>query len=284
MATSRTRSQPPPPGGRGRREPAAPVAPTPPRPWFRALPRAQSPLLALVVLLAVGVLAVGAAAGRPALAAGVLVVQLILGLCWLTLLQATLATGVLVGLAALACDTLLLRDESADAGSVAGVVGVAVFVAIAAQLARRQRRDVTGGLASSLSGVLLVAAAALLLPIRQFDQGQEVILTALVGVAVALVVARIVPGPALLIRAAGLVLAVVVAGRFGVASQDLSAGAAAGTAAAAAALALVVDLGMLRLRGEVGQRQRAALRPVAALLPVVAAVPAVYVAGWIIGG
>lgn len=275
-------------GSRGRPDLATAGATPTARPAGRGLlpvvPRAVSPFVALLGLLAAGVLATGTAAGRPALAVAVLLVQLVLGLCWLTVLQASLATGALVGLAALVCDTLLLRDGDADAGSLAGVVGLAMLVAIAAQLLRRNRRDVTAGLAAALSGVVLVAAASLLLPLRQFAQGQEVTLTALVAVAVALVVARLLPGPPLPVRGLGLVLAVVVAARFGATSQELSGVAAAATALVAAGFALVVDLGVVRLAGDVGRRQRPALAPVAGLLPVVAAVPGVYLVGWIVGG
>jgi hypothetical protein len=235
------------------------------------------------MLLGAGALATGMAAGRPALAAAVLVVQLVLGLCWLTLLQATLATGSLVGLAALACDSLLLRTERADAGSVAGVIGLAFLAAIGSQLLRRGRREVTAGIAAALSGVVLVASAALILPLRQFASGREIALTALVATAVALVGARLVPGPGLVIRGGSLLVAVVVGARFGATVQDLSTVTALTTAALAGLVALVIDLGVLRLSGTVGRRQLPALRPVAALLPVVATLPVVYVIGWIVG-
>jgi hypothetical protein len=234
------------------------------------------------MLLGTGALATGVAAGRPALAAAVLIVQLVLGLCWLTLLQATLATGVLVGLAALACDSLLLRTDQADAGSIAGVVGLAFLAAIASQLLRRGRREVTVGIAAALSGVVLVAATALILPLRQFASGREIALTALVATAVALVGARLVPGPGLLVRAVSLLVAVGVGARFGVTVQDLWVGTAVTSAALAGVFALVIDLGVLRLSGAIGRRQLPALRPVAALLPVVATLPVVYVVGWIV--
>ncbi len=248
-----------------------------------SLPPARSPLIALVMLLGTGALATGVAAGRPALAAAVLVVQLVVGLCWLTLLQASLATGVLVGLAALACDSLLLRTDRADAGSVAGVVGLAFLAAIGSQLLRRGRREVTAGIAAALSGVVLVASAALILPLRQFGSGQQIALTGLVATAVALVGARIVPGPGFAVRGVSLVVAVVVGARFGVAVQELSVVTALVTAVLAGLVALVIDLGVLRLSGAIGLRQLPALRPVAALLPVVATIPVVYVVGWIVG-
>jgi hypothetical protein len=241
-------------------------------------------LIAFAALVGTGLLATGAAAGRPALAAAVLIVQLVLGLCWLAALQASLATAVLVGLAALACDVLLLRNERATAGSTAGVLGLAMLAAIVVQLLRRQRRDVTSGLAAALSGVVLVNAASLALPLRQFDAGRAVLLTALVAVAVAMVVARLVPGPQLPVRLVSLLVAVGVAARYGSTTEDLWVVTALGAAAAAAAFALVVDLGVVRMSRDVGPGPRLALRPVAALLPVVAAFPAVYVIGWIVGG
>lgn len=247
------------------------------------LPSAHSPLIAFAALLGSALLAAGSEAGRPALAAAVLVVQLILGLCWLTVLQASLSTAALVGLAALASDVLLLRSERATAGSTAGVLGLAMLAAIGAQLLRRRRRDVTSGLAAALSGVVLVTAVSVALPLRQFPSGTEVALTALVATAVALVGARLLPGPALLVRGLCFLVAVVAAARFGATTEDLSAGAALGTAAAAAAFALSVDLGVVRMGPIVAARQQPALRPVAALLPVVAALPAVYVIGWIVG-
>ncbi|MDQ1632690.1 MAG: hypothetical protein QOC80_2662 [Frankiaceae bacterium] len=289
-----SRRVPPPPGARpvGTRPdtpadstagPARTGPATGGRHGLASLPPGRSPLIALVMLLGAGALATGMAAGRPALAAAVLVVQLVLGLCWLTLLQATLATGSLVGLAALACDSLLLRTERADAGSVAGVIGLAFLAAIGSQLLRRGRREVTAGIAAALSGVVLVASAALILPLRQFASGREIALTALVATAVALVGARLVPGPGLVIRGGSLLVAVVVGARFGATVQDLSTVTALTTAALAGLVALVIDLGVLRLSGTVGRRQLPALRPVAALLPVVATLPVVYVIGWIVG-
>jgi hypothetical protein len=266
----------------------APATPAPaPRSFpgavFAELPSARSPLVALTGLLGIGLLATGMAAGRPALAAAVLLVQLLLGLCWLVVLQASLSTAALVGLTALGCDSLLLRKE-ADAGSVAGILGLAMLAAIVAQLLRRQRREVTAALAATMSGAVLVAAVSLLLPLRQFSSGKQVGLTALVAVAVAVVVARVVPGPAVLVRSAGLAAATAVGARYGATTGNLSAAAGLGIAAAAAAFALIVDLGVVRMSPEIGVRQRPALRPVAALLPVAAVVPAVYVLGWVIGG
>lgn len=254
------------------------------RHWLLTPAPARSPLVALAALLGAGLLATGAAAGRPALAAAVLLVQLVLGLCWLAALQASLATAALVGLAALACDVLLLRNERATAGSTAGVLGLAMLAAIVAQLLRRRRRDVTSGLAAALSGVVLVSAASLALPLRQFSSGRGVLFTALVAVAVAMVVARLLPGPQLPVRAAGLVAGVVVAARYGATTEDLWVGTALAVAGTAAVLALVVDLGVVRMSREVGPGQRSALRPVAALLPLTAALPAIYVLGWIVGG
>lgn len=250
----------------------------------RGLPSAQSPLVALLALVGTGLLATGAAAGRPALAAAVLVIQLLLGLCWLTVLQASLTTAALVGLAALACDSLLLRSDRADAGSMAGVLGLALVTAIVAQLLRRRRRDVTAGLVAALSGVVLMAAAALPLALRPFEDGPDIALVALVAIAVALVAARLLPGPALPVRAGALLLAVVVGGRYGIVNGAVDGGPAAALSAAAAAFALVVDLGVVRMSTDVGRGQLAALRPVAGFLPVVAALPAVYVGAWILSG
>lgn len=250
----------------------------------RGLPSAQSPLVALLALVGVGLLATGAAAGRPALAAAVIVIQLVLGLCWLAILQASLSTAALVGLAALACDSLLLRSDRADAGSMAGVLGLAALTAIVAQLLRRRRREVTAGLVAALSGVVLMATTALPLAMRQFEDGEDITLVALVAIAVALVTARLLPGPALPVRVGALVLAVVVGGRYGIETGGVDGGAAAALSAAAAAFALVVDLGVVRMSTDVGRGQLAALRPVAGLLPVVAALPVVYLGGWILGG
>lgn len=274
MATSRARA------GDGA---AAETPERTPKPRGYVVPPAQSPLVAFGALVGVGVLAGGTEAGRPALAVAVLLVQLILGLCWLVLLQASLATAALVGVAALAGDVLLLRSERATAGSTAGVLGLAMLAAIGSQLFRRRRRDVTSGLAAALSGVVLVLAVGVVLPLRQMPSGTAVALTALVAIAVAVVGARLVPGPALPVRVVSLLVAVVVAARYGATTEDLSAGAAVAAALAAGAFALVVDLGVVRMERLVAARQRPALRPAAALLPVVAALPAVYVVGWIVG-
>jgi hypothetical protein len=244
-------------------------------------PRSRSPLLAFAALVGSAVLAAGTAAGRPALAVAVLLVQLVLGLCWLVVLGAPLLTAVLVGLAALASDSVLLRDRDATAGSVAGVLGLAMLASIVQQLARRGRRDVTDGFGTAVSGVVLVAAVSLLLPLRELESGQAVALTALVAVAVAVVVARLLPGPLLPVRIAALVLGALVGGRYGAASEELAAGWALAAAAAAGAAAVVIDLGVVRMGPEVASRQQSALRPVAALLPVVAALPVAYVVGWV---
>jgi hypothetical protein len=236
------------------------------------------------VLCASALICLGLASGRPALAAAVLVVQVLLGLFWLVVLGAPLATAVLVGLAGLAADSVLLRSRTTTAGSVAGVLGLAMLAAIVQQLLRRNRRDVTEGFATAASGVVLVIATSLLLPLRESAQGEGVALTALVGVAVGVVVARLLPGPLLPVRLAALLAAALVGGRYGAAVESLEAVRALATAAAAAAAALVMDLGMVRLAGEVDARQVAALRPVAVLLPLVAAVPVAYVVGWALAG
>src|SRR4051794_39181297 len=123
---------------------------------FREAP-ARSPAAALAALLGAAVLAAGVAGGRPALAAAILGVQVVLGLGWLMALRASLPTAALVGVAALACDALLLRSTRADAGSVAGVLGLALLAAMLLQLFRRNRNDVTAGLAAAVSGVVLMA-------------------------------------------------------------------------------------------------------------------------------
>ena len=93
--------------------------------------------------------------------------------------------------------------------------------------------------------------------------------------------ARLVPGPAELVRA-GVARSSpsLAAARYGATAEDLSAGAALLAGGAAAAFALVVDLGVVRdgrRGGAHGNERRCG--PVAALLPVVAALPAVYRVG-----
>jgi hypothetical protein len=94
----------------------------------------------------------------------------------------------------------------------------------------------------------------------------------------------LVPGPSLPVRLAALVVAVLVAGRFGAADEEMAAVWALAVGLASALAALVIDLGVVRITPGVGVRLRPPMTSVAALLPVVAAVPVAYAIGWIMGG
>ena len=211
-------------------------------------------------LAAAGLLAGAAAWGRPALALALALVQLAVAVGWTGQLERDRSLLVLPALTGLVADAVLLADRSRAEGTVVAVIGLAFVAALVQQLARHPRRRVTAQLASVVSAVFLVALAALLLPLRQLEHGTTAALALLAGAAFAVVVARVLPLPAVPARLAG-VAAAALAGALdgwgaasgtssGTAAGRLTPWEAAGVAAAAGLAAAVVDLALWQARAD----------------------------------
>ena len=235
-----------------------------------------------VAAAVVGVLlAVLSVPGPGLLTVGVGALQLLLVLTVVVVVDAPARGGVvlLALVAAAAADTVVLRDNG-HVDDLAGVVALALVAALLHQLTRRGRTEVTRSLADTLLAVVLSAAAACLLALRDGTGGRAGAFTALAAAAAFLLLHRVFRGlPALLL---GLVAGAAVGALVGVASDDLpvAGGALLGLAAAAAVAVadrLVTSARVRAGRGE--RRRRAALRPVSVLLPYAVLGPVALVAG-----
>lgn len=238
-----------------------------------------------------------ATVNSEALAGGVFVVQLILVLAFLALVDAPGSGGAFVvaaGAAAVA-DAVVLTSNGRVSG-LAGVIGVALVVALLHQLLRRGRIRVTESLADTLVAVVLAVAAASLIALRMAGGGRDAVVVCLAAGAGALLAGRlgdrILPRPALALGAnrgwpglllalgAGAAAAVAVAGDTGPVAG--SRGALLGLAVAATVSAgdLAVDLGAAELTaGRRDARRVSALMPAGLVLPFAALAPIAYVAG-----
>lgn len=171
----------------------------------------------LVTAIAALILIGGNAAGRPGLAAAVIVVQIVLGAAWLLEFSMGIDAAVLVTAAFVASDIVLLRTRTPTGGSIAGVLGLSVIAVLFHQIARRgaNNRGVTETVAITLSVITLGSALTLLFPLRVLADGRWTVLVGVVTAAAAQVVVRLVPGPDALRRVAGLVAAGLVGLAFG---------------------------------------------------------------------
>jgi hypothetical protein len=228
-----------------------------------------------------GLLAVAALAhGRAALAAGLFLVQVLLGAGWVGLLElpGTPALLSLVVLCALAGDASLVVRGGARLGGLTAVLAATFVVGLVVQLANRHRRLPTQSLAGLASGGLIVLAAASLLGLHDGPAGRRATVVCLVAVAGACLAARVVPaGRAALAPLAGLVVAALVGLALGAAFPAVGKGygtllgLAAGGAATIAALAIdPVTTGGPHAR-------RSGVVP--ALFPLASAAPAAYLLG-----
>lgn len=274
------------------------TAPTP------TIPRSQQPAPrpsaltqgaggALICGVLVGLSYVGP---RP-LAAGILVLQLLLILGFLALVDAPAAGGAFLVAAAatVAADAVILLSDGRVSG-LAGVVGLAMILSLVHQLLRPGRTRVTESIADTLVAVVLAVSVIPIVALRMDSGGDEAVLVCLVAGAAALLAGRlgdqVLPRPALALGAtrgwpglllglgAGAAAAVAVAGDTGQVAGTRGAllGLAVGASVAAADLA--VDLGAAELTaGRRDVRRVEALRPVGLLLPVAALAPVAFVAG-----
>ncbi len=261
--------------------------PAPRRPlWLQGLgPAAVAAVLLLLSLL-----------GPVPVLLGVAVLQLVLALGVLVLLDAP-SSGAAFGLAVVAAAagdaSVLGSDGSVDA--LAGVLALSLVAALLLQIARKDRARVTESLAHTLLAVLLVAAAACLIAVRDRPGGDAALLVGLAAAGTALLVARLVdlvnskpllvPGASrgwagmVLGLATGAVVAAVVAGAGDAVTGGQ--GALIGLAVTATALAadLAADLSAVTLRNGPGDSRRVrALTPVAFLLPYAALAPVLLLA------
>ena len=164
-------------------------------------------------------LVAGNAAGRPGLAAAVIVLQIVLGAAWLLEFSMGIDAALIVAVALAASDVVMLRTRTATGGSIAGVLGLSVIAVLFHQIARRGRdgsgRGVTETVAITLAAVVLGSALTLLLPLRELADGRWTVLVGVVTAASAQIVVRLIPGPDAPRRVAGLVAAGVVGLAFG---------------------------------------------------------------------
>ena len=274
--------------------PASPTAGPPASPTLTVSSLPAALAAALIAALLVGVMLVG----RPPAAAAVLVLQVSFAVGWLGLVGSSVGLGdlALVTAAAVAADVILLHSRHADPGSLAAVIGLSYVAALLRQLARRQRTDVTSALVATASGVALVCAPSVLLPLGAGDSGRAVAAAGLLGAAAALVLGALVdrvallavPGAAPAAGIAGLLLGIGVALAVGVAmahtvagGRALGDGDALGVAAASAVAALAARVAVSRAAP---QGRVLGLHAVAAGLPVLVAVPVAYAAGRLLLG
>ncbi len=229
----------------------------------------------------------GNAAGRPALAVAVILVQLVLVAAWLGFCEASADAAVLVGLAVAATDAVLLRHRSSTPGAIVGVIGLSVIVVLFHQLVRRDPRGVVRAVSVSLAAITLAAALAMLLPLRELTGGRSAVFAGVVTACAAIIAARLLPGPELLTRPLGLAAGALTGLLCGLPAGGLRPGAAVGLGLATALAALLAD--RMAERATQGAPAGASLgwsrwlrAPVSLLIPLVLAAPVAYLAGRII--
>ncbi len=196
---------------------------------------------AVAVAAAAAALIGGNASGRPALAVAVVVVQIAFAVGWLLTFAASLDAAVLVLIALTVTDVVLLRTRSAAGGSIAGVIGLSVIGVLFHQLARRDPRGVTAAVSLTFGAIILGAAPALLLPLRELPVGRSAGFVALLASGAALVVARLPAAPDVPRRLLALAVGVVVALLCGLGKGGLSTGHAVAMGAGCAVTALLAD-------------------------------------------
>ena len=251
------------------------------------MPAVRPQLVAVLAGLSTSVLAVGvlaaSAGSRAALAAALLVVQLVLIAGWFGSAHLTTlgqASGALAAVAAVAvADGVLLRDhDRATVRALAGVLAGLVILAFVVQLARRDGRDrLTNALAASIATGALGIAAAVLLAVRGGPHGTTLVAVAVTGVAVGVLPFQ---------RAVPLWVAVPGGLALGIGAGMLVSGHAGvfglGTGAVVALVAVVLAVGARVALARVPEGVVA--WPVVATLPIVVVPPAVLVVARIMVG
>ena len=262
-------------------------------------PAPRPPVLALGAGGAVicGALAGLALLSSAALAAGLLVVQLILILSFLALVDAPGSGGafLIAAVSAAVADGVVLTSHGRVSG-LAGVVGVALLGSLLHQLSRKGRTRVTESLADTMVASVLAVAAAALIGLRMAGGGRTAVVVCLAAGAAAIVAGRVgdrvLPKPALAVGAdrgwpglllalgVGAAAAVAAAGHTGPVSGARGALLGVAIAATVAAGDLCVDLGAAELTaGRRDARRVSALMPAGLVLPFAALAPVAYIAG-----
>ncbi|WP_007514331.1 hypothetical protein [Pseudofrankia saprophytica] len=220
--------------------------------------------------LAAALPAAAAMAGTPALAAVLLVEQLVFGWAWVAVLRASRPTVLLLAAAALTADGAVLGAAHHDLGSLAGIVGAGIAVVIVYQLVRRRRAGaipatsdastppaadapararVTAELAAALGGGTLVAFLAGLLALRAQPgapaPGELLVAIGLAGAGGAVLVAwltGLLGAGTLVAGGLGLAAGTGLGAAYGAYTDELAAGSGALLAAAGALAAAVMGV------------------------------------------
>ncbi len=252
-----------------------------PRSALRGPQTAGAPVVpALVAAL---VLIGGNAAGRPGLAIAVIAVQAGLLVGWLGLFSMTLESAAIAVAAVAVADFVLLRTRTATAGSVAGVIGLAVIAVLFHQVARRGTRSVTEVVSVTLAGVVIACAVGLLLPLRELDAGRSGVFTGVATAAAALLAVRLIPGRDPVGRLSALAVAALAGVLCGIPKGGLSVVEGLYVGLATGVTVVLVD----RLLGRVpfpttGRASPITTAVVCGLVPLMLAAPIAYLAGRII--
>jgi hypothetical protein len=149
-----------------------------------------------------GVLVLANLVGTPLLAAGVAVVVVVLTLGAVRPAEVpgsgrAAGLALVVGIAGLVA---LAVDDSADAGSLAAVLGPSLVAAIALQIARRDGRPrLTASLTLAVTACVLALLPAMWVALRESVDGRASVLVGLTGVAVATLVEGL-PGSRAMVR------------------------------------------------------------------------------------
>jgi hypothetical protein len=252
---------------------------------------AWSGSVAAVVVVVAAALIAGNASGRPALAVAVGVVQSAFLAGWLVSFTATVDAAVLAVAAVAIADVVVLRTRTATGGSIAGVIGLAVIGVLFHQLARRDPRGVTAAVALTLSAIVLGAAPALLLPLRQLPPGRSAAFVALIAAGAALLAVRLPVGPDPVRRVLAVLVGLGVALACGAAKGGLSTGHAVALGACCVVTALLADRLVVRIAADPvtpapdQPRRASALLSevfVAAIVPLFLMCPVAYLVGRVI--
>jgi hypothetical protein len=242
------------------------------------------------VVVAAAVLIGGNASGRPALAVSIVLVQIAFAAGWLLTFAASVDAAVLVLIALVITDVVLLRTRSASGGSIAGVIGLSVIGVLFRQLLRRDPRGVTAAVSLTLGAIMLGAAPALLLPLRELPVGRTAGFVALLASAAALVVARLPAAPDVPRRLLALAVGVVAALLCGLGKGGLSTGHAVALGAGCAVTVLLADRLLVLVAADASSpgdhRARVTALSnavVAGILPLALACPVAYLVGRVIG-
>jgi hypothetical protein len=244
-------------------------------------------------------LAVLAVAGIAGLAAGVFAVQVVVALAWLAALDAKGSVGAfaIAVVAAGVVDVAVALGAEPDIGRAAPVAGLAFLASLVHQLARRPRRGLTVSLAATMSTVAFTVCAASYVALVHDRAGYDAVAAGAVGIAVALLAARLLdlavarPGVYRGSRRGVVGVVVGVAGAaaagavWGAHSGGISEGVGLRMAMVGALLALIADIAVDAVLTQApprDERRLSALTPLGVLLPVVLAAPVVYVAGRIL--